>query len=83
MDRIIEDKRWIKKKYWKYIGAAIALLILIIFVVFQDYESTFRVEQEKLSIAKVFNGPFQDYINIVGQVEPISIVSVEVSSVYC
>ena len=77
MDRVIEDKRWIKKKYWKYITGVVILLALLAFVVFQDNESTFRVEWEKISIAKVYEGPFQDYINIVGQVEPISIVSVE------
>ncbi len=78
MDRIIEDKHWIKKKYWKYIIAAIILLALVVFVVFfQGHESTYRVEKEKLTIAEVFNGPFQDYINIVGHVEPISMVYVE------
>lgn len=77
MDRAIEDKHWIKRKYWKYIIAAVFLLALVLFIVFQNYESTYRVERDKLIIAEVFNGPFQDYINIVGQVEPISVVYVE------
>ncbi len=77
MDRLIEDKRWIKKKYWKYIAGTAVLLVLLAFVLFHDYESTFKVEKEKLSVATVFEGPFQDYINVIGQVEPISIVSVE------
>lgn len=77
MDRIIEDKHWIKKKYWKYIIGAAILLALVLFIIFQDHESTYRVEKEKLTIAEVFNGPFQDYINIVGRVEPISMVYVE------
>jgi len=77
MDRIIEDKRLIKKKYRIYIAAAVLLLTLLAFVVLQDHETTLKVEKEKLTIDRIFEGPFQDYININGQVEPISIVTVE------
>lgn len=78
MDRAIENKYWIKRKYWKYIIGGLIVLILILVVIFQNYESTYKVDKEKLTIEKVFQGPFQDYINIVGKVEPVSIVQIEV-----
>jgi len=55
----------------------VLLLTLLAFVVLQDHETTLKVEKEKLTIDRIFEGPFQDYININGQVEPISIVTVE------
>lgn len=77
MDRIIEDKHWIKRKYWKYIIAAVFILSVLTFLLLQDHESTLRVEKDKLSISTVTEGPFQDYINMIGQVEPISNVTLE------
>ncbi len=77
MDRAIVENRWIKKKYWKYIIGTVLLFVLLAFVVFQDYESSFKVEKDKLTISEVFDGPFLDYISINGTVEPISVVSVE------
>lgn len=74
MDRIIEDKRWIKPKHYKYIAGGIFLLLVSAFLIFRDPVSTYRVDRDKLSIDKVFRGPFKDYIRIIGIVEPISIV---------
>ena len=78
MDRKIEDNRWIIIKYWKYIVGAILLLSVFAFIILQDHESTFRIEKEKLSIATVTENSFQDFINVIGQVEPISNVYLEV-----
>ena len=77
MDRAIVEKRWIKKKYWKYIIGTAVLFVLLAFVIFQDYGSSFKVEKDKLTISEVFDGPFLDYISQTGTVEPISVVSVE------
>jgi len=74
MDRVIEDRRLIKPKYYKYIALSIFLLIVLLILLFRNTTSTYRVNREKISIEKVFNGPFQDYIRIIGVVEPISII---------
>ncbi len=71
MDRIIVDKRWIKPKHYKYIVLVIFGLGIIFFLIFRDNTSTLRVEKEKLSILETFYGPFQDYIRVIGLVEPI------------
>ncbi len=77
MDKKIEDKRWIKPKHLKIILPAIALIIVVLLIVFRDTTSTFKVEKDKITIDKVFKGPFMDFIRVTGVVEPISIVSLE------
>ena len=74
MDRVIEDRRLIKPKHYKYIALSIFALIILLILLFRNTTSTYRVNREKVSIEKVFHGSFQDYIRIIGVVEPISII---------
>ncbi len=74
MDRIIKDNRWIKKKYWKYFIGGTVLLAAILFFILRDSTSTVRVEKEKITIAPVFRGVFNDYITNDGTAAPISTV---------
>ena len=74
MDRIIKEKRWIRKKYWKYIIGGVLILAVILFFIFRDWTSTIRVEKERISIASVFHGIFNDYITNDGTAAPISTV---------
>lgn len=74
MDRVIEDTRRIKPKHYKYIIGGGFFIFLILLLLFRDNTSTYRVDQDKLTIEAVFSGSFQDYIRIIGIVEPISII---------
>ncbi|MBN1199978.1 MAG: efflux RND transporter periplasmic adaptor subunit [Bacteroidales bacterium] len=74
MDRVIEERWWIRKKYWKYIAGAILVIALILFFALRDWTSTVRVDKEKLSIATVFRGVFNDYISVDGTAAPISTI---------
>ncbi|XOV91745.1 MAG: efflux RND transporter periplasmic adaptor subunit [Bacteroidota bacterium] len=74
MDKKIEDKRWIKPKHWKYIAGVAFILAVTLALVFRDPTSTYRVDAEKVTIEQVKYGPFQDYIRIIGVVEPISTI---------
>ena len=74
MDRIILEKRWIKKKYWKYILGGGLLLAVILFFIFRDWTSTIRVDRERITIAPVFRGVFNDFITNDGTAAPISTV---------
>jgi HlyD family secretion protein len=74
MDRVIVEKRWIRKKYWKYIIGGGILLAVILFFIFRDWTSTIRVEKEKITVAGVFRGLFNDYITNDGIAAPISTV---------
>ncbi|MDF1549580.1 MAG: efflux RND transporter periplasmic adaptor subunit [Bacteroidales bacterium] len=74
MDRIIEDKRLIKPKHWKIIGAASLVLILIIFVSTRSALKTYKTNKDQIQIAEVFEDEFEDYIKLSGRVEPISTI---------
>jgi len=74
MDRIIEDNRKIKPKHWKIIIPCTMVLALIIFTATRNNVTTYKIEKEKLQIARVIEGEFEDYIKINGNVEPISTI---------
>jgi len=74
MDKIIVDKRLIKPKHWKIIGAVGFVFILIIFISTRSSLKTFKTEKDRLQIAEVFEGEFEDYVKINGRVEPISTI---------
>jgi HlyD family secretion protein len=74
MDRIIEEKHWIRKKYWKYIAGGSLLIALILFFLLRDWTSTIRVDKERITIAPVIKGVFNDYITNDGTAAPISTV---------
>jgi HlyD family secretion protein len=74
MDRIIADKHWIRKKYWKYIIGGALLIGVILFFLFRDWTSTIRVSRERITIAPVIKGVFNDYITNDGIAAPISTV---------
>jgi HlyD family secretion protein len=74
MDKVIEDKRWIKPKHWKFIIIGAFIVASIFLFLFRDPVSTYRVEKDKVSIETVASGEFNDYISVTGQVVPISTI---------
>jgi HlyD family secretion protein len=74
MDKKIVDKRWIKPRHWKYMALGVFLLVMALVFAFRDTSSSVRVDPARLIIEKAIYAPFQDYIRIIGIVEPISIV---------
>lgn len=74
MDRVITENRWIKKKYWKYIAGGVIILAVILFFIFRDWTSTVSVEKERITVATVLHGVFNDYITNEGTAAPISTV---------
>ncbi len=74
MDRVIEKKKGIQKKHILW-GAGILLFVFLIFkLVFGDHTSAFRSDKDQLIISKVEDGIFNDYITVIGQVEPITTI---------
>ena len=78
MDKKIEKKRGFKPKHiiWVLIGAAFAFLLFN--VMLADHSSVYRAEKDKLSISTVELGLFSDYITVIGQVEPIYTIYLDV-----
>jgi HlyD family secretion protein len=74
MDRVIEKKKGLQKKHLIWIAGGALLLFLAALIIFGDHSSAFRVERDKLTISAVEEGIFNDYISVIGTVEPITTI---------
>ncbi len=74
MDIQLEKKKGLRPKHYGYIALGVLLLFVGWKLVFASSVSTFRTEKEKLSIAAVVDGKFDDYITINGNVAPITTI---------
>lgn len=74
MDKAIKKKKGLRKKHIIYILGGALFIALILKIIFSSGISTFKVERDKLTIDKIKFGQFNDYIRVIGNVEPISII---------
>lgn len=74
MDRKIEKKKGLKRKHIYWIIGGLAFAFLLYKAVFSSQISTLKIEQSKITISTVSNGQFNDYIRVIGQVEPIATI---------
>ncbi len=74
MDTILEKKKGIQKKHIPYIIGGVMVITLILFLVFQNHGSSLNISIEKITIDTVTKGEFDDYITVIGQVEPITTI---------
>jgi HlyD family secretion protein len=78
MDKKIEKKKGLKMKHIFWIVGGLVIAFLLYSVIFSDHSSVFRAEKEKLTISTVEASLFNDYITLIGQVEPISTIYLDV-----
>jgi HlyD family secretion protein len=74
MDIQLEKKKGLRPKHYGYIALGLLVLFTGYQLVFGSSVSTFRTEKEKLSVAEVSQGKFDDYITINGNVAPIATI---------
>ncbi len=74
MDKVIEKKKGLRPKHIIWIVGGLAFTFLLYKVIFAESGSTFRAEKEKLTISTVEDGLFNDYITVIGNVEPITTI---------
>ena len=74
MDTLIEPKRKMRRKHLYYIGGGVILAAIIAYFLFRDTASSMTVEKDRLTIATVNRGEFNDYIRVIGQVMPNRII---------
>jgi len=74
MDKPIVKKKGIKRKHIYWIVGGLLLIFLVYKSVTGMRGSSYRAERDKLTISTVDSGLFNDYISVIGQVEPISTV---------
>jgi len=75
MDRKIEKKfkLFSKRNIWIFLGAVFTFLVFYS-LVFGDKSSKLNVETDKISISEIKKDVFQDYIAVIGTVEPIQTI---------
>jgi len=78
MDRKIEKKKGIRPKHIGYAVAALVFIALLVKVFTGLNKSTFRTEKDKVTISAIEQGEFKDYISLIGTVEPITSIFLDV-----
>ncbi len=74
MDIQLEKKKGLRPKHYGYMAIGVLVLFTAYQLLFANSVSTFRTEKDKLSVAEVTQGKFDDYITINGNVAPISTI---------
>ncbi|NQU84526.1 MAG: HlyD family efflux transporter periplasmic adaptor subunit [Mariniphaga sp.] len=74
MDRKIEKKKGIRPKHIVYAVVGIAFIFLLVKIIKDSNITTYKVDQDKITIEEVQHGAFNDYIRTNGTVEPIAII---------
>lgn len=74
MDTILKKKKGLQKKHIPYIIGSVLVIALALFVAIQNHKSSLNVELDKITIETVTKGEFDDYITVIGQVEPITTI---------
>jgi HlyD family secretion protein len=70
MDKQLKKKTWTLKRIGMYGGIAIFVFFIAYQFLFADRRSQLVIEKDKITIATVGRGVFQDYIPQTGTVEP-------------
>ncbi len=79
MDKVIEKKKGIAALFTKKAAPYWSGAVLVIFVVWmlaRDNSSVLRVNSQTLSIGEVYQGEFNDYIRLTGQVLPMTTIQI-------
>jgi HlyD family secretion protein len=78
MDRKIEKKKGIRPKHIVYAVAALIFIALLVKIFTGFNKSTYRAEKDKVTISTIEKGEFKDYISLIGTVEPITSIYLDV-----
>lgn len=70
MDRIIEQKKGLKKKHIPIVIGTMLFVMLVGWLLFGDHSRKLRVDSQSIIISNVVQGSFNDYIRLSGQVQP-------------
>jgi HlyD family secretion protein len=71
MDRTIKKKKWPPKRIAAFAAIAAFIAVVLYLFLFKLNKSTLNVEKDRLTISTVRREPFQEFIPVMGAVEPI------------
>ncbi len=71
MDRKLKKKTWTTKRKLYAGGGGLLLIFILYTLVFADHRSKLNVERDKITVATIQEGEFQEWIPETGIVQPI------------
>ena len=71
MDKPINKNKWSKNRIFYLSGIALLVIFLIYVFAIRDNSTKLIIDKNKITISTVENADFQEYIAIIGSVEPI------------
>ncbi len=77
MDRKIKKKKWPPKRIAGLAAVVIFIGVVIYVFLFKFSKSTLNVIKERITVSTVTEGPFQEYIPVIGNVLPIDTVFID------
>jgi len=77
MDRIIEKKKWTPKRIAIITAAVLFGLFILYLLFFRDKSSRLYVDKGQITIARVEQGRFQEFIPVDGVVQPLVTIYVD------
>ncbi|MFP4064528.1 MAG: efflux RND transporter periplasmic adaptor subunit [Bacteroidales bacterium] len=77
MDRAIKKKKWTTKKVLIIAGATALAVFILYLLFFRDTSSRLYVDPDKMTIATVEQGRFQEFIPVDGVVQPIVTIHID------
>jgi HlyD family secretion protein len=77
MDRIIKKKKWTPARITLIVLLAALPIFLFYLIFLRDNSSRLYVDKEKISIANVMQGSFQEFIPVDGVVQPIVTIYID------
>ncbi len=78
MDRQLTKKKWTPRRILLWTALPLLVIVLVI-MAFSGSESTFRVNENRVTVGEVIFDDFQDIIAIQGTVEPLSTIQIDAS----
>lgn len=78
MDRVIEKKKWSLKKILLILGAGVVILIPAYLIMTHSGKTRLKVDPVRMTVAKVTQGEFLEYIPINGIVTPMTTVFLDI-----
>ncbi len=74
MDRVIEKKRWSKKRILTIVGITVLVALIVFSVYSTSGKSKLNVDTERITISEIRKGTFQEFIPVNGVVLPLTTI---------
>lgn len=74
MDRVIEKKKWNKKKILTIVGVAALVGLIVTSYLLTSGKSRLNVDTSRITVSEVTKGPFQEFVPVNGIVLPVTTI---------